>query len=104
MHTPPLRGYKVCNPDDTLNVEENQFLSLLTSGPFWDFLSAAFRPKRGGAFRQAKGREFDPTRVDFVILLTGHAIKGTLGNLGRQKEKELISIVDQNWSQLLMLN
>jgi hypothetical protein len=37
----------------------------LTSGPFGDSMSAAARPKRWGVFRQAKGREFDPSKVEF---------------------------------------
>jgi hypothetical protein len=36
----------------------------MTSGPFGDSMSAAARPKRWGVFRQAKGPEFDPFRVD----------------------------------------
>jgi hypothetical protein len=44
--------------------------SLLTSGPFGDSMSAAARPKRWGVSRQAKGQEFDPTRVELFTLLT----------------------------------
>jgi hypothetical protein len=63
----------------------------LTSGPFGDSMSAAARPKRWGVFRQAKGREFDPSRdrTFHPTYLTGRAIKGTWSNLGRQKEKEM---------------
>jgi hypothetical protein len=43
---------------------------LLTSGPFGDSMSAAARPKRWGVFRQAIGREFDPSRVELFTLLT----------------------------------
>jgi hypothetical protein len=42
---------------------------LLTSGPFGDSMSAA-RPKRWGVSRQAKDREFNPTRVELITLLT----------------------------------
>jgi hypothetical protein len=41
-----------------------------TSGPFGDSMSAAARPKRWGVFRQAKGREFDPSRVELFTQLT----------------------------------
>jgi hypothetical protein len=61
-----------------------------TSGPFGDSMSAAARPKRWGLFRQAKGREFDLSRVKLLTLLYERAIKGTWGDLGRQKEKEMI--------------
>jgi hypothetical protein len=43
----------------------------LTSGPFGDSMSAAARPKRWGVFRQAEGREFDPSRVELFTLLDG---------------------------------
>jgi hypothetical protein len=43
----------------------------LTSGPFGDPRSAAARLKRWGVSRQAKGREFDPTRVEILALLEG---------------------------------
>jgi hypothetical protein len=52
-------------------------------------MSAAARPKRWGVFRQVKGQKFDPSRVDYLPYLTGRASKGTWGNLGRQKEKEM---------------
>jgi hypothetical protein len=48
--------------------------SLLTSGPFGDSMSAAARPKRWGVSRQAKGREFDPTKVEFFTLLTWRGV------------------------------
>jgi hypothetical protein len=40
--------------------------------------------------------------------MTGRAVKGTWGNLGRQKEKEMLTInglrlMDQNWSQPLTI-
>jgi acyl-CoA synthetase (AMP-forming)/AMP-acid ligase II len=41
-----------------------------TSGPFGDSMSSAARPKRWGVFRQAKGREFDPSRFELFTLLT----------------------------------
>jgi hypothetical protein len=43
---------------------------ILTSGPFGDSMSAAARPKRWGVFRQAKGREFDPSSFEHFTLLT----------------------------------
>jgi hypothetical protein len=52
-------------------------------------MSAAARPKRWGVFPQAKGREFDSSGVELSTYLTGRATKGTWGNLGRQKEKEM---------------
>jgi hypothetical protein len=48
--------------------------SLLTSGPFGVSMSAAARPKRWGVFRQAKGREFDRTRVEVFTLLTRQGV------------------------------
>jgi hypothetical protein len=42
----------------------------LTSGPFGDSMSTAARPKRWGVSRQTQGREFNPTRVEFLTLLT----------------------------------
>jgi hypothetical protein len=42
---------------------------LLTSGPFGHSMSAAGRPKRRGVSRQAKGKEFDPTKVGLFALL-----------------------------------
>jgi hypothetical protein len=50
-----------------------------TSGPFGDSMSAAARPKRWGVSRQAKGREFDPTRVEMFTLPDGACYKGYLG-------------------------
>jgi hypothetical protein len=44
--------------------------AVLTSGPFGDSMSSAARPKRWGVFRQAKGREFDPSRFELFTLLT----------------------------------
>jgi hypothetical protein len=51
-------------------------------------MSAAARPKRWGVFRQVKGSKFDPTKFEIFTLLnlTGRTIKGTWGDLGRQKE------------------
>jgi hypothetical protein len=46
----------------------------LTSGPFEDSMSAAARPKRSGVFRQAKGQELDPTRVEPFTQLDGGAL------------------------------
>jgi hypothetical protein len=69
--------------------------TLLTSGPFGSSMSAADRPKRWGVSRQAKGREIDPTRVEFLCsLLDRRAIKGTWGNLGKQKGRDIIFKMD----------
>jgi hypothetical protein len=51
-------------------------------------MSAAARLKRRGVSRQAKGQELDSTKGQTFhpTYLTGLTIKGTWGNLGRQKE------------------
>jgi hypothetical protein len=80
--------------------------AILTSGPFGDSMSAAARPRRWGVSRQAKGREFNPTRSNLSpYLLDGACF---LRVPGEKKEKEMISmnglrLMDQNWSQLLTL-
>jgi hypothetical protein len=74
-------------------------------------MSAAARPKRWGVSRQAQGQKIDPTNLKFELftLLAGRTFKITWSDLGRQKEKEMMSIIGlhigtiQNWSQLLTL-
>jgi hypothetical protein len=51
-------------------LDQGHGASTLTSGPFGDSMSAAARPKPWGVFRQAKGRQFDPTRVELFTLST----------------------------------
>jgi hypothetical protein len=56
------------------------------------------RPAKGQEFDSTKGRTFHP------IYLTERTIKGTWGNLEKQKENGMISInglrlMDHNWSQ-----
>jgi hypothetical protein len=61
-------------------------------GPLGDSMSAAARPKCWGVSRQAKGREFNPTKVEcpayFPPCLTGCAIQGTWGNLGGKRKNK----------------
>jgi hypothetical protein len=62
----------------------------LTSGPFEDSVSAAARPKRWGVLSSERSR-VHPSRVKLLTLLDGACYRGyTWGNLGREKEKEMI--------------
>jgi hypothetical protein len=65
-----------------------------TSGPSEDSMSAASEPMRWGVSRQAKGREFNPTRVDISTLLT---LRGVLSRVpgvswGGKKKTTMLSI------------
>jgi hypothetical protein len=51
-------------------LKSSQYGDTVTSGPFGVSMSAAARPKRWGVFRQAKGREYDPSRFELFTLFT----------------------------------
>jgi hypothetical protein len=71
-------------------------------------MSASARPKRCSVSRQARKVERSfPPGSNYSPYLTGRAIKGTWVNLGRQKEKVMISIKwiasdDDKGAQLLL--
>jgi hypothetical protein len=70
-------------------------------------MSAAAGPRSGVCLVRRKVESSIPQRVKLFhpTYMEGRAIKGTWGNLGRQKGKEMISIkMNLYWSQLLTLN
>jgi hypothetical protein len=63
-------------------------------------MSAAAKPKRSGESPQAKGREFNPTRVEHFTL-DGKCYEGYLGRHGEKKTRYLLKWFASGGSELV---